>query len=532
MNRKIMPSKRDLQKLEDRYRKAREINDRFIPSLQQAIKFCSPISDGLNILNSFDDEGKDSSIDVNNEIPQAASMQRSKKLHSILCPTNKKWGTAYTKHDGVEIYNQKVTDFIFNEIKNSNIHQVLDSFFLDYNIGCAALFVCSSQNENKPIIFKNISGVTLMPEYSDDPTDRNCWWRTAISWKELNELNPKLAIKYQKEQNDKIYITCGFLKHENQYIYVQFVKEDFDEALTYEIRPFNQLILVNDTLRPGESRGRGVILQILQDIVRLNSLTENRDKSVAYNNMPTQLTSANSDIDYQELHEMTGKIIPGGLDQMGGKQIEPLFIQTDLNSSTALIKELELKVQQYFNVMPLGQIDDTPVRTATEVSIRKADSERELIAVVARSSNQLIIQLMEAIYHISVERKLLEVDKNQEMIFKFDSPEIDMQSADDLDAMLKAAEIVNQIAGQGAYQSMIDPQKVTSQVNEKLKIPQEIMKSSDQLAAQYQAMQQMMSQQQGKLGQQQAFEPVKQQGPVAINPTQLGQNMTIDGMGR
>lgn len=527
----IKPRKKDIEQLEKRYKKAHELHMQFLSILQKAVQICSPMSDGLNILQSLEEgkSGEDTSIDVFNAIPQTANMQRAKKLHSILCPTNKKWGTAYSKHEGVEVYDEQATDFIFNQITNSNIHEALDPFFLDYNMGCAALFVESKTKHDHPIVFKALSGVTLMPEYSDNPSEKNCWWRRAINWHELNDLNPSIANKYNDKEK-RFFVTCGFVRYEENYLYIECLGENFEEILTYEIRPFNQLILVNDTVRPGEVRGRGVILQILSDINRLNEITKSWLKSTDYNAAPAQLAS--DDLPYTKLEEIKGGIIPNGLSLDGRPAIQPLIWQTDNQNTYAAIKDLENKIQQYFNVMPLGQPDDTPVKTATEVSIRKADSERELISVVAKNASQLTVQLLEVVYNISVATKALKADRNQKMVFKFDSPEIDMQNADDLDAMLKASEIVNQIAGQGAYQTSIDPEKVTSEVNDKLKIPKEIMKSPEQMVAQYQAMQQMMGQQQGQPGAMQGqLPPVQQQAPVAINPTQLGQGMAISGMG-
>ena len=187
-------SDEELKDLELRYNASFNMNQRFVHLLIKAVRLVSPLSDGLNVLYGYNDTGKNENIDIFNSTPKWCSNARANKLHSLLLPINKRWGTVHSTdvHDGSDVFEAEYTNRIFDAIDKSNLHSVAKSFFLDLNIGCAALWIDSPSKE-KPVQFKNIPGITLMPELSADPEESNVWFKRVINWRDLNKLNPEMA---------------------------------------------------------------------------------------------------------------------------------------------------------------------------------------------------------------------------------------------------------------------------------------------------------------------------------------------------
>lgn len=527
-NRKTF-SDEQLHDLHLRYQAAFDMNQRFINQIIKAVKLVSPLSDGLNVLYGYNDTGKDLNINIHNSTPKWCSNARANKLHSLLLPINRKWGSVYSSDakTGESIYEEEYTNKIFDVIDKSNLHSIAKSFFLDLNIGCGAIWI-DSPSKDKPVSFKNISGITLMPEYSDDPYSTNVWFKKVINWRDLNIINPSIA--QDKDKNKEYNITCGYLNMTNKYgkyCYIQFLDDNFSEPISTHWSPWRQLILVNETLRAGEARGHGIILQILEDIEYLNDITGKLKGYIKYAANPDLLVGDN--MPYSFGSGGGGNIFPTELVADGRMPVQPIEWQLNIQAVEGMIQTLEQKIRQFFNVMPLGMPENTPHATATEVGYRQADEERQSIADLARVANETLGGLMRSIFDILKHRGIIDV-KDSHYEFKFDSPAVDIQAQDDLNSILQLSEMSTQILGQGASNVYMDQQATFTALAKNLKVTNSILNSPDKVKAITDKINQQAEQSQTQQ-QDQSMQPQAPSPADPVNPTQLGQSTNVAGVG-
>lgn len=523
-------SKEELLDLSLRYKSAYNMNERFIPQIIRAVKLAAPLSDGLNVLYNYCDTGDNLNKFIYNSTPKWCSNARANKLHSLLLPINRIWGSIHSiDNDNNSIYEEDYTKKVFNIIDKSNLHSIAKSFFLDLNIGCGAIWVDSPSKE-RPVVFKNIAGITLMPEYSDDPENTNVWFKKIINWRDLNILNPSIA--KDKDISEQFNITCGYIdvstEQEKKYAYIQFLNDNFEEPICIEFSKWRQLILVNETLRAGESRGHGIILQILEDIEYLNDITGKLKGYVKYSANPDLLVNDNVPFNFGK--DGGGNIFPTELVEDGRSPVQPIEWNLNIPAIENMIQALEQKVRMYFNIMPLGLPENTPHATATEVGYRQADEERQSIADLSRVANETLGGIMKSVFDILKYRGIIKVNK-KDIEFKFDSPAVDIQSQDDLNSILQLSEMSTQILGQGAANLYMDKQKTFNELVKNLKVSKDILNSPSQVQAIKADIKEKADQMLQDKKSQQNIQPQEPSPAEPINPTPLGQSSNITGVG-
>jgi hypothetical protein len=525
---KMKLTKDELFDLNLRYQAAYQMNQRHIPTLTKAVRLCAPLSDGLNILYGYSDTGKEDDKFIFDSTAQWCSNSKANQLHSLLFPIEKQWGTIHTTDEnGKDIYQEEITNKVFDAIDKSNLHSVLKAFFLDLNIGCAALWV-NSPSKERPLVFKNIAGITLMPELSDDPENTDVWFKRAINWRDLNRINAKVA--RDKDITEEYYITAGYIDlraTHGGYCYLQFLDEDFTEPLAVDWSEWRQLILVNETLRPGEARGHGTILQILSEISYLNDIAGNLKGYIKYSSRPDLIIPDQLPGDWGV---EGGNIYPTEMAEDGrGGIVQPVQWQLDMQSIINQKLELQQKIRQFFNVMPLGMPEHTPHATATEVGYRQADAQRQSVADLSRIANESNGGVLRAAFDVAKHRGLIKTNI-KDFSFKFDSPAVDIQAQTNLNAVLQLSEMTTQILGQGSPAIYMNPQETYDYLAKNLRTPASVSNSPEQskkVASDMQKAAQGQQQPQQPQQQGQSLTPSPLAPADSINPSQLSGANTI-----
>lgn len=532
-------TKDDLEDLSIRYSSAYSINLRYIDRLIDAVRLTAPLSDGLDILYGFHNEGQKVDRRIYDSTAQYCSSVRANNLHSLIWPLGKHWSSVYTVDDddpSQETFNEEVTNKAFRYIENSNLHSVAKAYFQDVNIGCAALWVDSPSKE-RPLLFKNLTGVTLMPEYSDDPEQVNIWFHKRVSWYELYNINKSVAVKHNSKKEsgemNTFDIVCGYLdmtETHGGYLLIQYLKGEMDEPIDQTWCPYNQLILTNDNVRAGEARGQGVTMVNLEKIKYINSLTEKLKAYVDYHAEPALIVD---DRIPNRIHELKGARIPSDLIREEGRvPIQPLEWRLEIQAVEAMLQAERNQIMQIYNINPLGMPEDTPKATATEVGLRNAMAERQTTADLSRIAKSSI-NVLKVVVDILTHRGLIKLTDNSKIRLKFDSPEVDIQSSEEVNTVLQYASVIGNTFGPQAFALHNDQQKFDDYIRNKLKVSKSFASTPEQVIDKSKALLQSgagdqeskdQGNQQIPLGQSQ-FEPA-----TPVSPTQTG-DKSIGGLG-
>jgi len=138
-------------------------------------------------------------------------------------------------------------------------------------------------------------------------------------------------------------------------------------------------------------------------------------------------------------------------------------------------------------VDPLGEIQ-TPVRSATEMSIRENRAQRTASTDISRLINELPRQIFEVSAKILNGRGLLLKPKEvipgfdpRQLKFAFQSPLYDLQNQSDLNHLITSMQIKQQFYGQSAPMISTDIFEVNRFIMDKLNLPAKLSVSDDQL---------------------------------------------------
>ncbi len=112
-------------------------------------------------------------------------------------------------------------------------------------------------------------------------------------------------------------------------------------------------------------------------------------------------------------------------------------------------------------VDPLGEIT-SPVKSATEISIRENRAQRSASTDISRLINELPKQVYEVSVRILSERRLLSKDRSitlksmKKFAFDYQSPLYDLQKDDNLNHFALNMQLKQQFFGQGSAMATVD----------------------------------------------------------------------------
>ena len=121
-----------------------------------------------------------------------------------------------------------------------------------------------------------------------------------------------------------------------------------------------------------------------------------------------------------------------------------------------LISRLQDSIRRTMLSKPFGNIEETPVRTATEMSIRNADLAETSMSASGRIQNELLERLIaRCVFILSKVGKLPKFKVNgREAAIKFTSPSAKIQDEVDLAATLRFMEIMQQLPPELLYMTI------------------------------------------------------------------------------
>lgn len=496
-------NKKLIEELKIRCEKAMDSYRQYQPMLFEAIKYSAPSVNAASIYDGFDGV-QIPSVDVVDMTAEMASCHRANRMHSLLIPFNQTWGSVkdYDPKTNQENNNDQITQLLFNGINRSNLHEVAQAFFIDLNIGTGALWV--DYPKGGPPIFKNLPGYALMPEYSDVPNSVNVWYKRKLSQSDVMEMRPGVVAEFGDKKS--FIVTYGYIdvteddRFDGNFLHIAFLDDDkWQKPLMVEVRDYKQLILVNDIVLPGESRGRGIILKLLTEIKKINYKKQKIDRDFSYISNPAKQVPTASIVEQMDdvNAELEGTVLVGSTYDDSGKTalITPVLWDMQLEIRYKLYREDCTRLEKFFNVNPYGELNESPAMSATEVGVRQEEDQRQTVADVSKIQAQLNKQIMECLYGMYKADNLIK-KSTAEPIFRFDSFQADIQAQRDITSLINLAQTLNQIQGEGAASTWIKQEEVTRFLFNKFKMSKTLMQDPEQVKMIQSQMAQQMSQQQ------------------------------------
>lgn len=486
----------DLTKLNARFWEARQYKDRWLALYKELYFYVIPDRDAFNVKFNYRDDGKPVTQQIWDNTAMLAAYQRANDLHGLLLPKDRVWGKLvldphlYPKEliDNAQVTMDEINDRIFFYLNESNLSRVVSSSNLDLVGGTGAIWVESISDEI-PLYFRSIPAVALYIEYSTDDVINTCWFGQKMTARAILETFPNYTserkLSLYETPNEVFTVNYGQIKYSDDSFYIYAVMDDDPMNLLFERESiYPQIIVYRDRVRPGEAEGRGIGTDMLPSIRDVNLLRMYQRQNMAFKANPPMFYDAGTYFNPYSVRQWAGAMI--ARNPQGRNPLEPLQMP-EHPDVLQVIMALQDEIKTGFQVDPLGEIN-SPVRSATEISIRENRAQRTSATDISRLINEQPKQIFEVAAKILNERGLL-IKKRQSIPrfstkkFKFDfqSPLFDIQKQQNLSSLIQNMQMKQQFFGEGAAMASSNLTEINNYLTEMLNLPRKLFATDDQI---------------------------------------------------
>lgn len=501
----------DFRELKARYDVAKEFKSRWLGLYNELYYYVLPNRNAFNEFWGYRDDGRPTTLQVWDNTAITCAYQRANDLHGLLLPSGRRWGKfTLDPHRFPQEFISQHAD-IMNECNNnilfyldeSNLARAVSASNLDLIGGTAGLFV-QSFSDDEPLNFQAIPALCLLIEYSGDDLLNTCWYLCKMSGRQIIKLFPQYAgaklSALWANPNELYTVVYGqILRGENDFYMYATLEADPFYPLWEQEKTYNQIIIYRDRVRPGESDGRGIGLDLLPTIRDLNRLVQYDRQSMAFKAYPPMFSDTDAYFNPWAVKQWAGMIIPRNPESK--KDPVEAMRMPESPEPMERILQLQQTIKDAFNVDPLGTVEQ-PVKSATEISIRENRAQRNTSIDISRIINELPKQIYSVAAKILAERRLLtknrgiKVFNTKKMKFVFESPLFDLQKQDDLSHFVTRQQIMQQFYGQQVAVASTNIGKVSEFLTRNLNLPPELEKTPDEIQSIIQQMGKAAAQQQ------------------------------------
>jgi hypothetical protein len=488
----------NFHKLNDRFQEARYYKDRWLALYKNLYFYVIPDRDAFNIKFNYTDTGKPVTNMIWDSTAMIAAYQRANDLHGLLMPKDRVWGKYVLDphmHEEQDIQKgqlvlDKINERIMFYINESNVARVVGSSNLDLVGGTGVIWV-ESPSDDVPLYFRSIPAVALYIEYCNDDLIRNCWYQSKMTGRAVLDTFPDYRgtqfNNLKDNPNDTYSVNYGQIEVGREEYYIYAVLDDDPFTVLWDrYSDYRQIIVYRDRVRPGEAEGRGVGIDMMPTIIDLNRIVEYSRKNMAFKANPPMFYDAGSYFNPYSVRQWAGAMIAR---QPTGRNPLEALTMPEYPDVYQQVLHMQETIQKAFMVDPLGEIE-SPVKSATEISVRENRAQRTASTDISRLINELPRQIFEVCAKILNGRGLLLKPKEvipgfdpRQLKFAFQSPLYDLQNQSDLNHLVTSMQIKQQFYGQSAPLISTDMFEVNRFIMDKLNLPAKLSASDDKMKA-------------------------------------------------
>ena len=379
------------------------------------------------------------------------------RMAAEIVPANTQWMKLETGSDippeqseDLNTYLEKSTDILFNHIDSSNFNSQAHETFLDLSISTGALICEEGDGIQSSLNFRAVSLSEILIERSYRGIIETVFRDITVPVSDIETLWPKakldesLSQKLKDSPQTEVSLIEGVLKlRQGGYESILLYPEK-KEILYQEELDSSPWIVFRESTIPGESYGRGRGMRALRDIKTLNLMVEDHLKAASFVANPMWTAADDGVINPYTQKIEPGAIIPVGSNDNANPTLRPLITGGDYNVLQYDIRALQDNIRNIMLSKPFGNIEETPVRTATEMSIRNADLAKSSMGASGRIQSELLERVVaRCVYILKRAGKIADFKVDgKEVQIKFTSPAARTQDEHKLASFARFLEFV------------------------------------------------------------------------------------------
>ena len=441
------------------------------------------------------------------------------RMESELIPSNTNWmklesgsDIAEEEREPLDEYLENSTDILFNHIRSSNFSSQAHTSFLDLGISTGALIVEEGDGIQSALNFRCVSLSEIVIEQSQQGIVKTVFREFKIPVCDIKEIYPRAKLNDKLEQliankpTEEVPMLEGTVWNGTNYDnFVAYTENK--HLLIDEVIDSSPWVVFRESTIPGEVYGRGRAMTALPDTKTLNIMMRDYLKSLAWWSNPTFTASDDGVINPYNFRLQPGQVHVVGSNDNSNPTLRPLDVGGNPQIAMDAMTRLQDNIRRVMISKPFGNIEDTPVRTATEMAMRNADTAKVSLGASARIQNELLESLIaRCVYVLKKAGKIADFKVDgKEVKIKYTSPSARLQDEQTLAALGRAMEFMQALPPE-MVNEQIRIEDIPGEVFDILGLPAKFKRSDEEKAQRQQQQQEQEMQQR-----QQAEAAVQQQ---------------------
>lgn len=499
-----------VRKLLARYRHALSIKDQWLPTFEECYEYALPQRE------SFYQEsiGRRRSDRIFDETAVVGVQEFASRLQAGIVPSYARWadfiaGSEIPESERKEVNEalDEVTEYVFEVLQNSNFAQEVHETFLDIALGTGVLMV-EEGDASQPVRFHALPlpQVTLASGH-DDKID-HVFRKRKIRMKELDIAYP--SVNMTEEMKDAMLRNpdkeCTVIevmyrnwenKKEEEYVFCA-ISEEYTAKLyeeTYKGQGSNPYIVYRWSKCAGEVYGRGPLQLALPAIKTCNLVIELilENAQMAISGMFQ--VEDDGVINTDNIALIPGTVIPKA---PGSSGLTPIQAPGNFNVADLVLSDMRANIKRALYNDMLGNPNEKTPMSATEVAERMADLSRQIGAAFGRLQAELVNPVLQRVIYILKKQGRINIPKinGREIQIKSSSPLAQAQYQQDVATIDRFLALIQGRVGPQLLNAMIKQDEVAKYIAKKLGIPEDLIRTNEEMQEMAQQLQQMQQMQQ------------------------------------
>ena len=400
---------------------------------------------------------------------------------------------------------EKISNIVFEEINYSNFAEQISSAFFDLAASTGILMVREDErlNAQSSLVFECIPLADVMLDQASDGDIKTVFREIKIpvsqipyKWKQA-KLTQELNDMIEQNPDELVELIEGvcYQEEKGNYNFILMLKSDEKEFLIDQEIDESPYIVFREFVVPGETYGRGRLMNVLGDIKSANKIMEYSLASAAMS-IAGVYTAVNDGI----FNVNTARFAPGAVIPVSSNgqnpTLAPLSNPSNLDVAQFNLQELRRNINNVLLSMPLGNIEEIKGRSATEMSLRQNDFLQQSAAGFNRLQTELLNKIVIKVTHIL--KKLGKIDpieiNGKEIKVKFKSPVSQLQGNEELQKMQQFVEFMRALP-ESVSNVLVNFEKIPQDVLDHLDLPEKYIRGESEVKKILQQQAMMMQQQ-------------------------------------
>jgi hypothetical protein len=426
-----------------------------------------------------------------------ANMEFASRLQAYVLPVFAKWADLVAgpdvppaQRDQVDMACEAVTEYCFDVIQNSNFDAAVNECLLEFGIGTACLVIDEGHAADEPINCTALSLVEYAIENGIDGRTGAIYRERKIKWRDIEPTWPgatlseaaKDIIKRTPDEETVLLestIRDYSFRGEELWDHSVIIKQMREEIFggIYRGEGSCPYIVFHWAKAPGDTWGRGPVMNTLPDIKVLNLVTqmllENAELAIA------GLWQADDDgvINVDTISLEPGTVIPKAV---GSSGLTPLTPGSRFDIAQFVIKEMKDAIKHGLYTEPLGSMQDSRIQSAQEVVERMADISRRVGSSFGRMQAELVQNAVRRLIYILRKQGRIKLPLVNGRVIRVRpvTPLARSQAQEEVLRFDRLAQMIMERFGPGSVNTMLRGEEAAGWLADNMGVPHRLVRSA------------------------------------------------------